>query len=179
MGNLKKRTIACPGTCMDNDACKQTKLVYCYNMRKIQTTKKVAHFWERTPPPQWFPWPLHAWKTITQSRFKSSTIARIQRNYNTEQLLGYLGKPSLGKIQTRSVARLCGASIQGKHNIHYSTTTRMKGKHKLQLLKLQCGHICRGTLLSVYFMTLSRFVMAFCLHTHNGLYHFVAEDALH
>jgi len=57
MGNLKKRTIACPGACMDNDACKQTKLVYCYNMRKIQTTamsKKVAHFWERTPSPNGF-----------------------------------------------------------------------------------------------------------------------------
>jgi hypothetical protein len=54
MGNLKKRTTASPGICMDNDACKQTKLVYCYNMRKIKTTKKVDNFWDRTPPPNGF-----------------------------------------------------------------------------------------------------------------------------
>jgi len=85
----------------------------------IPKKKKKSPFFGRTPPPppQWFPWPLHAWKTVTQIRFKSSTIARILRNYNTEQLLGYLGKPSLGKIQTR----ICGKSIQGKHNVHYST----------------------------------------------------------
>lgn len=147
MGNFK---IAGPVTCIEHGACKQTKLVCCYNIRKIQTTA-INKKWlisgrehpRGTPPPplQWFPQPLHAWKTVTQRRFKSSTNARIWRNYNIEQLLKYWEKPLLGKIQSRSVAVICGKSIQGKHNIHYNTTTRMKGKHTLQFLKLQYRHI--------------------------------------
>ena len=81
MGNLKKRTIACPGTCMNNDACKQTKLVYCYNMRKIQTTainKKLAHFWESPPPNSFHGHYMHG----KQSLKEDSKAA---------QLLGYGG----------------------------------------------------------------------------------------
>jgi hypothetical protein len=51
MGNLK---IAGPVTCMEHGACKQTKLVYCYNIRKIQTTainKKWLLSGRELPPP--------------------------------------------------------------------------------------------------------------------------------
>jgi hypothetical protein len=95
MGNLKKRTIAGPVTCMESDAC--------YTTRKIQTTA-VSKKWLISemglPLPhsklQWFPMAI-TYMENTQRRLKSSTNARIWRNYNKEQLLRILGKAITGK----------------------------------------------------------------------------------
>lgn len=100
MGNLKKRTIACPGTCMDNDACKQTKLVYCYNIRKIQTTaisKKVAHFWKRNPPPV-------VSMAITCTEYSHSN--KIQKQYDCQDM---------EELQYKKTARILGKAITGKN----------------------------------------------------------------
>jgi hypothetical protein len=102
MGNLKKRIIACPGARIDNDACKQTKLVYWYNMRKIQTTaisKKVAHFWERTPP-------LPQMVSVAITCMENSHSKKIQKQHNCLDM---------EELQYRTTARILGEAITGKN----------------------------------------------------------------
>lgn len=145
----------------------ETKLLWCYNTRKIQTTatNKSSSFLKGniTLPSKWLPLPLHARKTITRGKFWTSTTAQTWRNSKIEEMLQYSGKPSMGKAQTRSAARICGKYTQGKQ--------------KLWLLKLQCRHISSHTLLYLYFIVLSEYLIAFCLHIRNGSYNFVAEHA--